>query len=365
MDANLHPSAPGRFPAGLWPWRCLRLVPPMSLALAVGLLLPQAAPAKLAASFTYSPQSPLTKETVTFTSKSTEGAAHSWDLNGDGAFGDATGRSARYSFASPGPHMVTLRVKSGGEQTEAEKTVRVGNRAPSASFSYFPAAPTAGASVSFVSTSSDPDTPIARQAWDLDDDGAFDDGTGERVSRTFPSAGTYTVRLQVTDTGGAASAASQTVAVESPPPVIAHSLDAPPPAAAQPTLVAAPLLLSPFPVVRLRAQLTSTGARVRLLSVRVPNGSRVDVRCRGRACPIARQSVNPASAPAAPASRLVRLRRFQRHLRGRLVLEIWVSKPDRIGKYVRLTIRSRNRSIGRTDACVVPGATRPRSCPST
>ena len=94
------------------------------------------------------------------------------------------------------------------------------NQAPAASFTASPAAPLAGQQVQFSDTSTDADGTIAARAWDLNNDGLFDDGTGASAQRTFAGAGTYTVRLQVTDNGGASSIATRQVVVGSvgPPP---------------------------------------------------------------------------------------------------------------------------------------------------
>src|SRR5213075_2502708 len=75
-----------------------------------------------------------------------------------------------------------------------------------------------GTPVTFTSTSTDSDG-VASQAWDLDNDGQFDDGTGLSVSTSFSKAGSYTVRLKVTDNKGASSVASRIVTVTNRPPV--------------------------------------------------------------------------------------------------------------------------------------------------
>ena len=56
-------------------------------------------------------------------------------------------------------------------------------------------------------TSTDPDGDALSYAWDLDDDGAFDDGTGATASRTYP-LGTHTVSLRVDDNHGHTHATS-------------------------------------------------------------------------------------------------------------------------------------------------------------
>ncbi|MFC2095489.1 PKD domain-containing protein [Candidatus Bipolaricaulota bacterium] len=90
------------------------------------------------------------------------------------------------------------------------------NQAPTASFAFSPTAPTAGATVSFnASASSDPDGSIVMYQWDFTGDG-ITDATGVYQSRAF-SAGTYSVRLTVTDNDGASNTQIRSVAVGSTP----------------------------------------------------------------------------------------------------------------------------------------------------
>ena len=72
------------------------------------------------------------------------------------------------------------------------------NSPPTAAFTFLPASPQTGQSVTFTDGSTDSDGTIASRGWDTDNDGAFDDGTGASASRTFTAPGTYT-SLQVTD----------------------------------------------------------------------------------------------------------------------------------------------------------------------
>ncbi len=153
---------------------------------------------------------------------------------------------------------------------------------------------------------------------------------------------------------------------QTPPPVTAPPTAAPAvtttlepivvPAAPSPAptpAAAAPTLLDPFPVVRIRGRLTATGARVSLFTVRGPRGARTVVRCRGASCPVRRLVRSGAR---------VRLRPLERYLRAGTRLEIRVTSPGRIGKWTRILIR-RGAAPRRSDRCLVPGDPSPVRCP--
>jgi PKD domain/Putative Ig domain len=96
-----------------------------------------------------------------------------------------------------------------------------GNQDPTALATATPAFGPTPLQVTFDgSGSSDPDPgDLLSYAWDLDNDGSFDDGTGETASRTFSSAGSFTVRLRVTDAAGATDVDSVIVSAGNSPPV--------------------------------------------------------------------------------------------------------------------------------------------------
>lgn len=318
-----------------------------AFGLSLALLFPAAAyAAPPTADFTFTPASPAVGEEVTFTSTSTDDGAlttdsYAWDLDGDGAFDEAVGPTATWVFARPGSHTVRLRVTDAEllEDVESKEVIVTGppNQLPTASFHYFPANPTAGRAVDFVSVSSDPDGPIVAHEWDLNGDGAFGDASGDRASRTFP-AGSHTVGLRVRDSRGAESVQTRVLVVA-------------------PALVTL-RLISPFPVVRLVGRLTRRGARIRLFSVGAPPGSSVVLRCNGPRCP------TPRFATTIPATGAIRLRRFERRLRAGVVLKVFVTRNGSIGKYTRFGIR-RRRSPSRRDSCLQPGAKTPSSCPDS
>ena len=87
------------------------------------------------------------------------------------------------------------------------------NLAPTASFVYSPASPTAGATVLFnAGTSLDPDGSIVLYEWDFTGNGVTD-ATGMAQARAF-GAGTHSIRLTVTDNYGASDFSTQYVSVQ-------------------------------------------------------------------------------------------------------------------------------------------------------
>ena len=86
------------------------------------------------------------------------------------------------------------------------------------------ASPTSGSAPLTVnfdgSGSSDPDGDPITYAWDLNGDGVYDDSTAAKPTYTYSTAGTYTVRLKVTDSKGASTVSSPiTIAAGNDPPV--------------------------------------------------------------------------------------------------------------------------------------------------
>ena len=94
------------------------------------------------------------------------------------------------------------------------------NGPPTAVAAATPTSGTAPLTVSFNgSGSSDPQGDLLTYAWDLDDDGAFDDATGVTASWTYQQPGTYTPELRVTDPGGASDTDAVTITAGNSPPV--------------------------------------------------------------------------------------------------------------------------------------------------
>lgn len=324
-------------------WRRLAWAGAPALALAFVAVLPRAAEAAPAnADFTWSPVTPLTLETVTFTSTSTGNIrSQAWDLDDDRVYDEGMGVSASRSFPTAGTYLVWLRVDGpeGGEFTYRPITVL--NRPPTASLTFFPAAPVAGELVNFVSTSRDADGAITNQLWDLDNDGTFDDGAGALASTRFPDEGNHVVRLWTVDNNRGEQVATQIVPV------------APKPLA----------LLSSFPVVRMVGKATRSGLLITRFTVEAPVGARVKVSCRGGGCP-RRPQIRRVRERAAKQTRILRFRRFERRLRARAAVRVFVTKEGTIGKYTSFRVR-KGKTPKRRDLCMLPGARLPSPCPGS
>jgi chitodextrinase len=139
----------------------------------------------------------------------------SWTF-GDGATG--TGSTPSHTYAAPGSYEVKMTLKDElmGALAPVTRTIVVHDQ-PTASFSLAPSPATAGTPVGFDgSASRDPDGSIASYAW------SFGDGTsgaGIAPSHAYSAAGTYTITLTITDSGGVATSISHLLAV-APAPVI-------------------------------------------------------------------------------------------------------------------------------------------------
>ena len=115
------------------------------------------------------------------------------------------------------------------------------------------------------------------------------------------------------------------------------------------------LVIQPFPVVRIRGTALLRGARFTLISVRAPRGARITVRCAGLRCPRKRLKMT--------ARGMTRLRPYERFLRVGVQLTIRVTRPELIGKFTRVEIRS-GRAPLRRDRCLAPGSSAPVDCPA-
>jgi hypothetical protein len=216
--------------------------------------------------------------------------------------------------------------------------------APSASFTWVPASPAAGQSVSLVSNSLSGSSPIDAFAWDVAGNGSFAPA-GPVMTTSFATAGAHVVHLRVADANGLSGVAARTIQVG--------------PAALR--------LLQPFPIVRIAGAETAAGVRIRLLTVQAPLSATVAVTCKGTGCKTKSESrLAVASAKNKSKGGVVMLtfQRFERALRAGVVLQIRVTKAGQIGKYTSFKIR-RHKLPLRSDACLSPTSATPVACPTS
>jgi PKD repeat protein len=299
---------------------------------------------------------------------------YSWDLDGDGIYGDATGPLQTVTYAVAGRYRVGVQVSDGhGGVATAQATITVMvDRAPVVTFANDPLEPPVGATVTFTATAADADGSVAGIDWDLDDDGDFDDAAGATATWSFATAGRHRVAVRATDDRGVATVAFRSIVVVLPNSTerlqaasAASSPSSSAPAAAIPNVPAPsatrPTLMAPFPIVRIRG-LTYRGAvRISLLKVQAPPGATIRVRCRGGSCAPPKRADVRVKAAREP----VRVRSFEhRSLRAGTVVEVFVTASHRIGKYTRFKVR-RDAAPARTDLCLVPGRAKPTACPTT
>jgi PKD repeat protein len=265
------------------------------------------------------------------------------DLNGDNLsyswdFGDgqtAAGPNVTHAYSSPGNKTVTLTVFDGTHATPATTQVIV-NALPRAGFTVAPENAFVDDNVTLSSTSADPDGPLTAQEWDLDNDGQFDDANAAVVTARFVRAGTYPLKLRVTDSRGATTTTTGQVTVN----------DRPIP----------PLQVLPGVEIDARFLVFPRRTKIRSLRVRAPAGSKISVRCVGKGCP------KPVATTSKGSKRL-RFKKLERRFRPKTKLIVKVTKSGFIGKQTVWTMRRRKPPLKR-NSCLFPGVRKASECPS-
>ena len=175
------------------------------------------------------------------------------------------------------------------------------------------------------------------------------------------------VRVTATSRAGSAAAESEPTAVlapaESPQetsagilaaPVAGSMATAPAFASPAPPALVPTVLMRPFPRVRVAGRYSATRTRITRAVISAPQDARIAIRCTGTTCRLANRVLG---------ARPRRVRYLERAYAPGSVIEIRVTRPGTIGKYVRITIRAA-RAPSRSDACLLPGSRKPVSCPA-
>ncbi|MGK2875867.1 MAG: PKD domain-containing protein [Nocardioides sp.] len=160
----------------------------------------------------FTPECDLLSCTFTSTAYDPDGtiASYAWDF-GDGQTSTTT--SPTHVYSTPGTYPVSLTVvdnASASATTTIDVVATAANQAPTASFAV--ACPTATCTFD-GSASDDPDGTVVSYAWDFGDGQT---GTGAQPTHAYAAAGSYQVRLTVTDDGSATGSTTKTVTVTVP-----------------------------------------------------------------------------------------------------------------------------------------------------
>ena len=151
-------------------------------------------------------------------------ASYAWDF-GDGS-GPGSSATPSHTYSAAGTYDVKLTVTDDQGATDSvtkSVTVAAANQPPTAKFSFS----ASNLAVSFDgSASSDPDGSVASYAWDFGDGSG--PGSSATPSHTYSAAGTYDVKLTVTDDQGATDSVTKsvTVAAANQPPTAKFSFSA-------------------------------------------------------------------------------------------------------------------------------------------
>jgi len=213
---------------------------------------------------------------------------------------------------------------------------------PTASFTWFPEIPRVGETVTLVSSSTDPYSPITTFAWGLAPTAPLSTGR-PTTTTTFSTPGAHVVRLEIADAAGRSATASKTILVR-------HE---------------AVTLMQPFPIVRIAGRETKNGVRLTLLTVAAPISARITVRIQGKHVRTTSQSrvATVGNNGANNGTSTISFPRFARSLAAGTTLEIRVTKAGEIGKLTRFIPR-RGKLPMRVDRCL-SASEQPIPCPSS
>ncbi|MCA4133607.1 PKD domain-containing protein [Arthrobacter sp. M4] len=139
-------------------------------------------------------------------------SSYAWNF-GDGSSG--SGVTAQHNYAAAGTYSITLTVTDNSNNTNSvTKPVTVTapppNKPPTAAFT---ATPNNLVAAFDASASADPDGTITSYAWNFGDSAT---GNGATTSHSYAAAGTYAVKLTVTDNAGATGTVTKNVTVTAP-----------------------------------------------------------------------------------------------------------------------------------------------------
>ncbi|MCX8102978.1 MAG: PKD domain-containing protein [Candidatus Bipolaricaulota bacterium] len=187
-----------------------------ALAKTVRVVPPNQAPVAI---FTVEPLEPTANQEVTFDASAAADpdgtiVSYRWD------FGDQTtgqGKTVTHAYQAAGTYKVTLTVTDDKGATSSafqhlviKEPSLPPNQPPLVTFSFTPINPKVNQPIAFDAAGSTDDGEIVLYFWEFGDG---DTAEGQTVTHTYKTAGTFTVKLTLTDDRGAKNSLSRTVTV--------------------------------------------------------------------------------------------------------------------------------------------------------
>ncbi len=187
-----------------------------TLAKTVRVVLPNQSPVAI---FTVEPLEPTVNQEVTFDASAAADpdgtiVSYSWD------FGDQTtgqGKIVKHRYKAAGTYKVTLTITDDkGATSSAFQNLVIKEQAlpptqpPLVTFSFTPTDPKVNEPVEFDASGSTDDGEIVRYFWEFGDG---ETAEGQTVTHTYKTAGTFTVKLTLTDDRGAKNSLTRTLTV--------------------------------------------------------------------------------------------------------------------------------------------------------
>ncbi len=169
--------------------------------------------------FTVEPLEPTANQEITFDASAAADpdgtiVSYSWD------FGDQTtgqGKTVEHTYKAAGTYKVTLTVtddkgatSSAFQNLVVKEQALPPNQPPLVTFSFTPTEPKVNKPVEFDASGSTDDGKIVRYQWEFGDG---ETGEGKIIAHVYKTAGTFTVKLTLTDDRGAKNSLSRTVTV--------------------------------------------------------------------------------------------------------------------------------------------------------
>ncbi len=151
---------------------------------------------------------------------------YEWDLDNDGEYDDETGQSVSWNAEDDGEYTISVRVTDDDDGVGTDSLMIKVTNIPPIAFLGPDLTIDEGETVTLSVASYEPcPLDVLTYEWDFDNDGEYDDETGQSVSWNGDDDGEYTISVRVTDDDGGVGMDSMKITVLNVPPVAIASVD--------------------------------------------------------------------------------------------------------------------------------------------